>query len=246
MINTLRIAIGFLTVLPVSPKQIEPADMGKAVALFPLVGVIYAAVAWSSLRFLSSILSETIAAWLTVFLIAVLNGAIHIDGFADSADGLGGRTPEQSRAIMKDSRMGAFGGIALVFLITGKMILLKSLTDLSLEVLICVFSISRWAMAIQVYTQPSVSQGLLRSFRIEKRNPGMLTASALTLLLSVLAFPIGLILIGLTVLILLVINPLVKRKFGGITGDLLGATNELVELICLLVLNVKAFWFYFN
>lgn len=242
MIKTLRIAVGFLTILPVSPKQIGPTDMGRAVALFPLVGVIYAIVAWISLRLFNHIFSGTIAAWLTVLLITLLNGAIHMDGFIDSVDGLGGRTPEQSRAIMKDSRMGAFGGIALVFLITGKILLLKSLTNLSLEVLISVFSISRWAMVFQIYTQPSVSVGLLKSFQIEKHRLGLLIASVLTVLLGIRAFPSSLFLIGLAVLTLLIIDPLVKRKFEGITGDILGATNELVELICLLFLNVKILW----
>ncbi len=239
MFKSFRVATGFLTILPVSPKQIGSADMGKAVALFPLVGVIYAIAAWGSLRLFSHVFSGTIAAWLTVFLITVLNGAIHMDGFADTMDGLGGRTPEQSRAIMKDSRMGAFGGITLIFLITGKIILLKSLTNISLEVLIGVFSISRWAMAFQLYTQPSVSEGLLKSFAVEKKVSGIVITSLLTVLLGIWAFPIGLILMGLTGATLLVINPLVKRKFGGITGDLLGAANELIELICLLILNVK-------
>lgn len=243
MFKTLRTAVGFLTILPVSPKQIEPTDMGRAVALFPLVGVIYAVVAWGSLKLFNYVFSATIAAWLTVFLITVLNGSIHWDGFIDTADGLGGRTPEQSRAIMKDSRMGAFGGIALGFLIIGKIILLKSLTYHSLGILVGVFSISRWAMAFQIYTQPSVSEGLLKNFQITDRRSGLLTASGLALLMIVWAFPVGFVLIGLASLTLLLINQLVRRKFGGITGDILGATNELVELICLLFLNLKIAWF---
>ncbi len=239
MFKTFRIAIGFLTILPVSPKGIKLTDLGRAVALFPLVGGIYAILAWGSLRVFNLIFSENIAAWLTVFLITIFNGAIHVDGFIDSIDGLGGRTPEQSRMIMKDSRIGAFGGIGLVFLIIGKIMLMKSLANQPLQIMFGLFSVSRWAMALQIYTQPSVSEGLLKCFKIEKPRSGLFIASGLTLLLGVWAFPTSVQLIGLTLLTFFLINPLVKWKFGGITGDILGATNELIELICLLVLNIK-------
>jgi adenosylcobinamide-GDP ribazoletransferase len=106
-------------------------------------------------------------------------------------------------------------------------------------VFIALFSISRWAMAFQIYTQPSVSQGLLKSFQIEKRSLGFFVASGLVLLLSFWPFPGGLILVGLTLMILYLIYLIIKRKFGGITGDILGATNELIELIGLLFFNMK-------
>lgn len=241
MFKSLRIAIGFLTILPVAPQPIDAAAMGRAVALFPLVGVIYAGVAWVSLRLFNYLFSATIAAWLTVGLLTLLNGAIHWDGFIDTADGLGGYTPEQSRALMKDSRMGAFGGISLGFLIIGKILSLKTLANQPLTIFIPLFSISRWAMAFQLYTQFSVSEGLLKSFKIDNPQAGLMLASVLMLLLAVWSFPVGLIMIGLTLLTLFLVNPLIKWKFGGITGDILGAINELIELICLLSLNIRLF-----
>ena len=241
MFKSLRIAIGFLTILPVSPLKIDSAAMGRAVAFFPLVGVIYAVVAWGSLRLFNYLFSETIAAWLTVCLITVLNGAIHWDGIIDTADGLGGSTPEQNRALMKDSRMGAFGGISLGFLIIGKILSLKTLADQPLTIFIPLFSISRWAMAFQIYTQTSVSEGLLKGFKVDNPQAGLMIASVLTLLLGFWSFPSGIFMMGLTLLSLFLINPLIKWKFGGITGDILGAINELIELICLLFLNIRLF-----
>lgn len=242
MFKSLRIAIGFLTILPVSPKKIEPADMGKAVALFPFVGTIYAVAVWSCLRLFNCIFSEIIAAWLTVMLITVLNGAIHLDGIIDFTDGLGGHTPEQSRGMMKDSRIGAFGGIGLCFLIIGKIILLGSMINQPLTVLVAIFSLSRWAMAFQMYTQPSVSEGLLKFFLIKRRCLGLITASVITALLCMGAFPVSSLLIGITLLMLSIFDWYVKKKFGGITGDILGATNEIVELVCLLVVNASNLW----
>jgi adenosylcobinamide-GDP ribazoletransferase len=238
MFKTLRIAVGFLTILPVSPKRIDSADMGRAVALFPLVGVIYAIVAWGGLRLFSYVLSVEVASFLTVFTLIILNGAIHVDGFIDCCDGLGGGTPEQRRAMMKDSRIGAFGVISFGFLLLGKFILFKSIANQPLSVFITIFTISRWAMTVQIYTQPSVSQGLLKNFLIEKRLRGFLASSGLIVMMSILAFPNSIILIGLTLLTLFLFNLLAKRKFGGITGDILGANNELVELIGLLFFNM--------
>jgi adenosylcobinamide-GDP ribazoletransferase len=140
---------------------------------------------------------------------------------------------------MKDSRIGAFGVIAFGFLLLGKFVLFKLIVNQPLSVFIALFSISRWAMAFQIYTQPSVSQGLLKSFQIEKRSLGFFVASGLVLLLSFWPFPGGLILVGLTLMILYLIYLIIKRKFGGITGDILGATNELIELIGLLFFNMK-------
>lgn len=241
MFKSLRIAIGFLTILPVSPRQIDATAMGRAVALFPLVGVIYAVAAWGWLRLFNYLFSANIAAWLTVYLLTVLNGAIHWDGFIDTADGLGGSTLEQSRALMKDSRMGAFGGISLGFLIIGKILSLKTLVNQPLNIFISLFSISRWAMAFQIYTQLSVSEGLLKCFKTNNPQAGLMIASVSTFLLAVWSFPAGLIMIGLTLLTLFLVNPLIKWKFGGITGDILGAINELIELICLLSLNIRLF-----
>jgi adenosylcobinamide-GDP ribazoletransferase len=241
MFKTLRTAVGFLTILPVSPKRLEPVNMGRAVALFPLVGLIYAVTAWGGLKLFSQIFSIEVASFLTVFLLIILNGGIHIDGFIDCFDGLGGRTPEQRRAIMKDSRIGAFGGVALGFLLIGKVVLLKSMQGRPLDLFIMLFGVSRWAMAFQIYTQTSVSEGILKGFLIEKSRSGLVIASGLILLAGFWTFPTGLILIGLTLLTLILFNFSVKRKFGGITGDILGATNELVELICLFFLNIKFF-----
>lgn len=239
MLHDLRTALGFLTVLPVGPRRVEAGDLGNAVRYFPVVGAIYGILTWVFLNLGSRIFSLEITAWLTVFLLAFLNGCIHWDGFADMADGLGGRDPEKSRAIMKDSRLGAFGGIALNFLILGKVLALIKLAALPLTVLICISTLSRWAVSVWIYTQPVVSQGLLQSFRIANHRRDLLLATFLTLLLISPAFPVSLYLSGLTLVILVVFSKLTRRRFGGITGDLLGAGNELVELICLLSLNIK-------
>ncbi len=239
MIRNLRVAIGFLTRLPVSPPDIQPDDLGQSVKYFPLVGVIYGALTWGLLQLLSRFFVPEIAAWLTVFGGAFLNGCIHWDGFSDTADGLGSNDPAKSLTIMKDSRLGAFGGMALIFLILGKIFAIKELLHVPLLTFIAVAVLSRWGMTVQIYTQPSVSQGLLKSFQIKNKLRDLLISTILMLILIGFAWPVNLLFLAFTLIVLLVIKPLIKKRFGGITGDILGAVNELIELVCLLGLIIR-------
>jgi adenosylcobinamide-GDP ribazoletransferase len=239
MFRDLRTAVGFLTILPVSPRRMEPEDLGNSVKFFPLAGAIYGAVTWGLLMLFQKIFNPEIAAWATVFLVAVFNGCIHWDGFADTADGLGGSTPERRLAIMKDSRLGAFGGIALIFLILGKIFTISKLTNLPLVTFMSVSALSRWVMAVQITTQPVVSQGLLKSFQLSHPRRDLLIATILMAVVVGFAFPTSLILSGVAFITCFILNWVYQRKFGGITGDLLGAGNELVELVCWLSLNIN-------
>ncbi len=238
-IRALRTAVGFLTVLPVSPRRAEAADFGRAVGFFPVAGLFFGLLFWVGLHGLGRIMPLTVAAWLTVFASAWLNGAIHWDGFADTADGLGGGSPERRLAIMKDSRLGAFGGMALNCLILGKILMLPQLFDQPLPLLVLVPVVSRWGMACFLTTQPSVSQGLLRIFQIPNQTAVLVTATVLMLLAALWAGPRSVIILLVAVVALGALAPWIRRRFGGITGDILGATNEILELLGWLALLIK-------
>jgi adenosylcobinamide-GDP ribazoletransferase len=114
-------ALAFLTRLPVVPRDVTLAELGRSIAWFPLagllLGVISAALAWTATP-----LDPYLRAVAIVALGAYLTGGLHLDGVADIADGLGGGRGDRARslAIMKDSRIGAFGAIALVLLLLAK------------------------------------------------------------------------------------------------------------------------------
>lgn len=239
MLRRIRTALGFLTVLPASPREYRETDLGNAVMVFPLVGLVYALLTWGSLQLLGKWFAAPVAAWLTVFATGALNGWIHWDGFADMADGLGSRDKGKSLAIMKDSRLGAFGGIALCFLILGKTLLLAKPGGFGLAVCCAVFTLSRWGMAVLIYTQPSVSQGLLQVFQGTNRTAGLISSSLLTLAVLWFSGLLSLILLAATCIALIGAGLTARRRFGGITGDVLGAANELIELTCLFILNIK-------
>ena len=238
-LRELRIAFGFLTVLPISPRKIEAVDLANTVKYFPVVGAFYGLFTWSLLKLLILIFPLNIAVWLTVFGGAVLNGFIHWDGFADTADGLGGNDPSKRLLIMKDSRLGAFGVIALSFLIVGKILTINKVIEYGPGVFISIFTLSRFAMAFQIYTQPIVSQGLLLSFKVRHRYRDLGIATIILLVSLISGWPWSLSLLGVAGVTLLGICWFTKKHFGGITGDILGASNELIELVCFLSLNTN-------
>lgn len=239
MFRSLRVAIGFLTVLPISPGNVKPDDLGGSVKFYPLVGTLLGAMSWGFWLLFSRIFGEGIAAWLTVFSGAALTGFIHWDGWADVADGLGGKDPQKSLTIMKDSRLGAFGAIALFFLILGKILMLPKLMATGIYTSLGLFTLSRWVMACQIFTQPSVSQGLLKNFPVKRKYYNLGIATVIMCSVIGCGWPYSLIMLAATLFILPMINWAVKKRFGGITGDTLGAVNELVELTGLLMLNIK-------
>jgi adenosylcobinamide-GDP ribazoletransferase len=239
MFRSLRLAVGFLTRLPVNPREFKPTDLGAAVCFFPVVGIIYGFLTWGLFTLGTRYTTEGIAAWLTVFGVAFVNGYIHWDGFADTADGLGSLDPERSRAIMKDSRLGAFGGMALIFLIVGKIVALQGLSKYPVTVFIAIATLARWGMACQIYTQPSVSEGLLRAFKPQRGKRDFWLATALTVIIISFAGLISLFFLAVVLITLVIGNCFIRKRFGGITGDILGACNELMELICWCVLNFR-------
>ena len=239
MFRSLRVAIGFLTILPVGLKCVKPDELGGSVKFFPLAGVFLGGMIWGLWWFFSRIFAENIAAWLTVFGGAALSGFIHWDGWADTADGLGAKDPQKSLKIMKDSRLGAFGAIAIIFLILGKVLMIPKLMSHGIYASISLFALSRWVVAFQIYTQPSVSQGILKNFPVKNRYFDLGIATLIMVFTLGLGWPYSLILLATTLFILPIVNWAVKKRFGGITGDILGAVNELVELAGLVMLNIK-------
>jgi adenosylcobinamide-GDP ribazoletransferase len=242
MFRSLRVAVGFLTRLPVNPKEFKTTDLGDSVRFFPLVGIVYGGLTWGLLHLCTRFTTIGIAAWITVFAGAFLNGCIHWDGFADTADGLGSPERERGLAIMKDSRLGAFGGIALVFLIVGKIVSLQGLGTYSLAGFVSIAALSRWGLAFQIYTQPSVSKGLLQAFQPQNVKRDFWLATIFMLVIISFAGMSSLLLLAVVLATLLIANLFIRKRFGGITGDILGAANELLELVCWLVLNIRLNW----
>src|SRR5689334_21574812 len=123
------VALQFLTRVPVpSLPNSAPSDLGKATAFFPLVGVIVGAGAAMVFVLLERVLPVPAAVLCAIAFAAFITGGFHEDGLADTFDGFGGGwTKDRVLEIMRDSRIGTYGALALVFSVLGKLTLLSSL-----------------------------------------------------------------------------------------------------------------------
>jgi adenosylcobinamide-GDP ribazoletransferase len=241
MIDGLLSAFSFLTILPVGrPAGAFTSQPGAMFSYFPLVGLLIGAVAGlvASIRFLPGDLTAflTLAAWVA------LTGGLHLDGLADACDGLlSTASPECRLEIMKDPRAGSWAVIGVSMLLLGKWVALRAVPP---ALLLIPPIAGRWAMALAAAAFPGArTSGLAAGFRVGFGRRQFIAASAVTV---VLIAALGAIL-GWHLIALLAIPPLVvlavggwaaRRLGGGLTGDVYGALCELVELICLIGLNL--------
>ena len=238
MLLAARIAIAFLTILPIRLPAELPADgFKRSGAFFPLagwlIGGFLAGFAWICVR---AGLPPLVSAVLLVGLGAWLTRGLHLDGLADLLDGLGGgQTPERRLAIMKDSAIGAFGVIGLVLLLALKVACLASLLANNEEPLFfALFAApvaARWAMAtLACGVQYPRASGTGHAF-VGKVGPKELALGGLLLApLIWWNWSASLIILGAATLPALGLRFKATRALGGVTGDVLGASCELGEV----------------
>ena len=238
MLLATKIAIAFLTILPIRLPAELPADgLRRSAGFFPLAGWLIGGflaggawlVVWANLPpLLSAVLLVALGAWLT--------RGLHLDGLADLLDGLGGgQTPERRLAIMKDSAIGAFGVIGLVVLLVLKVASLASLVANGEEplffALFAVPATARWAMAtLACGTQYPREIGTGHAF-VGKIGLGELAMGALLLMpLIWWNWSAGLIILGAAMLPAFWLRFKAMKALGGVTGDVLGTSCELGEV----------------
>jgi adenosylcobinamide-GDP ribazoletransferase len=173
-------------------------------------------------------------------LLAFLTRGLHLDGLSDTMDGLAsGGTKERILEVMRDSRIGAFGVISLILIVGAKYYCLDQISDSSLPCSFIVMSVlGRNAMVLVCYRSSYARrEGLAKPFvehlRIHEVAVSFLSALGIALLLMRLQGIVAFVGIGL---FSLGCRFFFKRRLGGITGDILGATNELSEVLCLVIL----------
>ncbi len=237
-------ALSFLTILPfgqISPS--EDKELARSMAFFPLVGLVIGLLLAIGYYLFSFILPKSLTLWLTLGLLALLTRGLHLDGFADTMDGLASGGPrEKILEVMRDSRIGAFGVISLILLIGAKYFALDQISTKSIPYSLMLMAVmGRNSMVLVCYRSPYArsGEGLGKPFT---ENLGTREIA----LSFVSTFGIALLLMGVKgVSVFLGIGifslgyrALFIKKLGGVTGDILGAANELVELLCLILLII--------
>ncbi len=238
----IRAGIGLLTRIPVTVDVALATERGaRAGWAWPLVGVLVGLVG-TLVAALAIWLGMTpgLAAALALGAQAMVTGALHEDGMADSLDGLwGGHTKQRRLDIMKDSRIGTYGvvGLTMILLIRWQALVLLFMTDWFWTALPLVGAVSRWPMvALLEWMPPARSDGL---GQIMGRPGGraMIGASTICIVIALVlggtvALPLALVTLAFTALW----SATARARLGGQTGDILGAAQHIVETAALLTL----------
>jgi adenosylcobinamide-GDP ribazoletransferase len=242
LVQDLRIAIALCTRLPVGASAaIGEGDVARAGWAFPiagaLIGLIAATIYWLADRLHIAPLSAAVLALLTT---VILTGAMHEDGLADTADGLGGgRTREKKLEIMRDSRIGTFGTCALGLSLLLRWSALASLGDtrsVAIALIVAHGAARAVLPAFMSLVAPARPDGL-SSGAGQPTPVSAIVALGLGIVALAIGFGLKAMLIGVVLLaaIGLLLARLVQRQIGGQTGDILGALEQAAEATLLLL-----------
>jgi adenosylcobinamide-GDP ribazoletransferase len=236
-------ALQFLTSIPVSlKKELSPAQIGRTTAWFPavglLIGVMLALLDW----LLLFILPTPVVNVLLIIALVLITGALHLDGLADTCDGLAGhREVEERWRVMRDGRTGAFGVIGVILVLIAKYALLNGIpSGWMLPTLVFLPMASRWAMVYAIFAFPYARpEGLGTAYKQATHWPQFTIATTFVLVVAAAIIPFLLLIDVLALAGIWIITTLfafyLKHKLAGLTGDTYGAINEVAEVTALLV-----------
>lgn len=227
------IALQFMTIIRLKGDLRETSeDMARSTAWYPLVGLFLGAILLGLSVLLGLFLPQAVIAVLLVIALVVLTGGLHLDGLADTADGLFSHQPREAMLeIMKDSRIGVFGGVALILVLGLKAVLIYELLGHPMVLLLFPL-MSRLAVTLNIGFSVYAREkgGLGKPFVDLAGGREMIIASSLAMLASSIFLGIsGLLLLALVICAALLLIWFWRKKLGGVTGDTLGATLELTD-----------------
>jgi len=237
MLKEISSVFSFLTIIPSNNTNLE--TVAKYMHVFPIIGIAIGLLIGSIGFGLSFFLEPLVVSLLVVVSIAIITGIHHTDGLADFADGLMTRgTKGKKRKAMKDLSTGSAGIVSVVLSIVGLIIALSLTSGYELFQAILLSEIlAKFSMVLMASIGKSAAVGSNSPFiQIMKDKRRLAVAGVITIIpLVLIGGTVGLILFGASIGVTLLLIGLSTRSFGGITGDVLGATNELTRLSSLLV-----------
>jgi adenosylcobinamide-GDP ribazoletransferase len=235
-------ALQFLTSIPLpGRREVSPEELGRSTAYFPVVGLVIGLILVGFNWLLSLILPLAVVNALLIVVLVIITGALHLDGFVDTCDGIAGhQTVEERWQVMRDSRAGAFGIIGVVLLLLVKYVSLNNIPQTFMAAtLIFMPMVSRWAMVYAIFVYPYARlSGLGTAFKQATRWPQFTSATLITFVVAVALLPLFsltglLVMFGIWVVTAL-FSVYLRRKFAGLTGDTYGAINEVAEVMALI------------
>jgi len=231
--------IQFLTRIPLPFNlNVTEEDFTEGVIYFPVVGALIGVLMMFVLKLTESFVSGLVLSVLLVTFQIFLTGGLHLDGLADSFDGLySNRSKERVLEIMKDSRVGSNGALALIILILMKVALFSEIIYSYHRVAIIILTpaFARYTVIVASRISDYAREKGMGNFFIGKTKNDHLVMGTIFVLMMSLFNPTNLIALGAATVFAVLYSFHVKKKIGGMTGDTLGAMIEMSELVILTV-----------
>jgi adenosylcobinamide-GDP ribazoletransferase len=240
--NHLRIAFALLTILPLpAPANWSPGDSGRAAGWFPLVGLVIGGLTATVFYSAGLIFPPLVAGGLALLAWGLLTGGLHLDGLADCCDGLlYAGAPEKRLEIMRDPRLGAFGGLGLGLALLLKLAALASLPYDALPGLLLAASLARWCILPAALLPLARPGGMGADFAAGLRRPALAWGALIPLALAISLGGRGLLSAAVGLLTAAAVLCLAKKRLGGVTGDVFGLLVESVEISMILFFTIGA------
>ena len=232
-------AVSFLTILRTPGPPVPP---GRAATFFPLVGAILGAAGAGLFLAAARVLPLSLAALLTVAFWTAISGVLHEDGLADIADALrAGRTQEKMLAILKDSRIGTFGAVAIVLSVIARWQALEHV-PISRIVQVCIAAqaVPRAAIVALAWVSRPVGVSLGYAFSSTLTTPAALIALAQGIAAAFLCgLRPGVVILAGSYATVRLARWYFYRRIGGVNGDCLGATEQILEIFVLVLFTTN-------
>ena len=237
LLRIVAVALQFLTRLPVPAITVGAGDLRRATAAFPLVGVVVGALALAVWAAVEPLLGGLAAAVAAVAAAVAVTGAFHEDGLADTFDGLwGGWDPVARVEIMRDSRLGTYGACALVLSMLARVGLLAGLgLPGAVRALVVGHTVSRAAILVQIHLLPPISDrgtGAQVASPLGVAGSSVVAGTVLVVCIPLVGWWTPAVLLA-ALLVTLALRRAARRRIGGLTGDVLGATQQFALLAVL-------------
>lgn len=239
LVNQIRSLLSFLTILPVG-KDYDINYIARHMFLFPIAGAIIGLLVGSFAFGLSLVMQSLFVGLITTAALFILTGAHHTDALSDFADGLMAKGSKDSkRKVMRDPSAGSAGVTALVLYLAGTVIALSMMGGYGLFRAIIVSEvIAKYVMVLQAHRGIAAWEGIGSPFTQQMKNKAkFLVATAITVPIAYFVGGLaGLYALGAAVLIAFILIKVANRSFGGVSGDVFGASNEISRLSSLIIL----------
>lgn len=244
MLSSIISVFSFLTIIPTSRASLVDLNViARNMHYFPLCGGIIGLIVGAVALFSSNFIPQYFYGLVILVTFVIVTGVHHIDALADFADGIMKKGDIQSkRKVMSDPYVGSAGTTALIINFIGLYVAIINFES-GMKLFYAIVAseiISKYIMVMQASIGASAWSGLSSPFTIEMKKSAKVTISIIITILSIFIIEgiMGLLTLGIVVLIGLIIFIISYKNFGGVSGDVFGASNEISRLSALLIFSI--------